>query len=204
MSDYDEWVHFHTTVRLNTVSPITPIESLSKIEDQFLFWAEIEQVSELFQRRMLVLYKMYEMEIQKRVDEHCANFNPAEPSVNYDYMCIRFLSRKLKEIVKQHRALQSLAGLPFLAPEASIAGDAANVDLPQITWSEAHQLLLTGAREKRKIPAIEFSTQAEQAQSAAKQTAQQEGQVEEIVRTVEDVEETEAMNYQHQAQGNEQ
>ncbi|KZV39186.1 hypothetical protein F511_16927 [Dorcoceras hygrometricum] len=133
----------------------------------------------------------------KRVDEHHA------------YMCIWFLSRELKEIVKQHRALRSLAGLYFLAPEASIVGDATNVDLPQITWIEAHKLMITGAtlaqQYKPKILAIEFSTQAEHAQTTAKQPAQQEGQVEEIVRTFEDVKETEAMNSQeHQAQGNEQ
>ncbi|KZV49144.1 hypothetical protein F511_42990 [Dorcoceras hygrometricum] len=86
MSDYDKWVHFRTTVRFNTVSTITSIESLAKIEDQFLFWAETEQVSELFERSMLVLYKLYEMEVQKRVDEHRSNFNPVEPSVNYDYI----------------------------------------------------------------------------------------------------------------------
>ncbi|KZV22821.1 hypothetical protein F511_12965 [Dorcoceras hygrometricum] len=74
MCEYDKWVHFHTVV------------------------------SELFERRMLVLYKLYEMEIKKRVDEHCAKFNLAERSVNYDYMCIRFLNHELKEIVKQHRA----------------------------------------------------------------------------------------------------
>ncbi|KZV40858.1 hypothetical protein F511_21116 [Dorcoceras hygrometricum] len=209
MSEYDNWVHFRTAVRLNNVMTIIPIESLAKIEDQFLFWAETERVSELFERRMLVLSKLYEMEVHKRVDEHCANFNTAEPSVNYDYMCIRFLIHEFKEIVKQHRALRSLAGLSFLVPEASIAGDAANVDLPQITWTEAHNLLLTEAtpaqQKKPKILVIEFSTQAEQAQTAEKQLAQPEWRVEEIVRTVEGVEETSAVNPQeHQAQGNEQ
>ncbi|KZV38904.1 phospholipid-transporting ATPase 1-like [Dorcoceras hygrometricum] len=104
MADYDKWVHFGTAVRLNTVSSF---ESLTKIEEQFLFWAETERVSELFERRSLVLYKLYEMEVQKRVKEHRANFKPAESSVNYDYMCIRFLSRELKEIVKQQRAPNS-------------------------------------------------------------------------------------------------
>ncbi|KZV23650.1 hypothetical protein F511_32923 [Dorcoceras hygrometricum] len=94
MADYDEWVHFRTAVRLNTVSSF---ESLTNIEDQFLFLVETEQVSELFERG-------------------------------------RYL--ELKEIVEQHRALQSLAGLPLLAPEASITGNDANVDLPQITWNE--------------------------------------------------------------------
>ncbi|KZV18755.1 hypothetical protein F511_13028 [Dorcoceras hygrometricum] len=153
MSDYDKWVHFRTAT---------------------------EQVSELLERRMLVLYKLYEMELQKRVDEHNNSFNPAEPSVNYDYMCIRFLRR-----------------------------DDAHVNLPQITWTEARKMLITGAtpaqQDNPKILAIEFSTQSEQAQTTAKQPAQQEGQVEEIVRIVEDVEEIEAMNSQeHQAQGIEQ
>ncbi|KZV47981.1 hypothetical protein F511_31966 [Dorcoceras hygrometricum] len=71
------------------------------------------------------------------------------------------------------------------------------------------QLLLTGATpaqpENPKILSIEFSTQAEHAHTAATQPAQQEGQVEEIVMTVEDVKETEAMDFQeHQAQGKEQ
>ncbi|KZV34205.1 protein disulfide isomerase-like 5-4 [Dorcoceras hygrometricum] len=60
-------------------------------------------------------------------------------------------------------------------------------------------------QEKPKILSIEFSTQSEQAQMAEKQPAQQEGQVEEIVRAVENIDETEAMNSKkHQAQQNEQ
>ncbi|KZV22365.1 hypothetical protein F511_28847 [Dorcoceras hygrometricum] len=97
----------------------------------------------------------------------------------------------------------------FLVPETSVAGDAENVDLSQITWAEKRKLLLSGTtptqQEKPKILAIEFSTHAEHAQRAEKQPAQPEGQVEEIFRTIEDVEETEAMNSQeHQAQGNKQ
>ncbi|KZV45768.1 hypothetical protein F511_39913 [Dorcoceras hygrometricum] len=82
---------------------------------------------------------------------------------------------ELKEIVKQHRALRSIAGLPLLDPEASIAGDAADVDHPQITWSKARQLLITGSTptkpEKPNILALEFSTQAEQEQTTAQQPA---------------------------------
>ncbi|KZV53446.1 hypothetical protein F511_14812 [Dorcoceras hygrometricum] len=44
---------------------------------------------------MLVLYKLYEMQIQKRVDEHRTNFNPAEPSVKYDYSFRRQLDNKI-------------------------------------------------------------------------------------------------------------
>ncbi|KZV31906.1 hypothetical protein F511_24635 [Dorcoceras hygrometricum] len=113
-------------------------------------------------RRSLVLYKLFEMEVQKRVDENRAKFKPAEPSINYDYMCIRFLCRELKEIVKQHRTLRSLAGANSAQPA------------------------------QPKVLALEFSTQEEQKQAAARRSAQQAEQVEEIVRNVETVEEREA------------
>ncbi|KZV46113.1 hypothetical protein F511_12640 [Dorcoceras hygrometricum] len=141
ITDYDEWMHFRTVVRLKNFSSF---EDLTKIEERFLFWAETEQVSELFEHRLLILYKLYEMELQNRVDEHRANFKPAEPYLMYEYMCIRFLSRELKEIQRQHRTLCTLAGLPLLALEASIAEDAANVVLPQVTWCQACKYLLTG------------------------------------------------------------
>ncbi|KZV55155.1 hypothetical protein F511_30345 [Dorcoceras hygrometricum] len=96
MPEYDKLAHFQTEIRLNTVMSMTSIAQLAKIEDQFLLWAEIEFVSDLLDRRMLVLYKIYEMEVRKRVDEHRANFNPVEPSANYDHMCIRFLDSELK------------------------------------------------------------------------------------------------------------
>ncbi|KZV35447.1 hypothetical protein F511_37051 [Dorcoceras hygrometricum] len=74
-------------------------------------------------------------------------------------------------------------------------GDAANIDLPQITWSQAHKLLLPGENTAQsahpKVLALEFSTQAEQEQATLKQQAQQEEQIEEIDQTVENVEDTE-------------
>ncbi|KZV06948.1 hypothetical protein F511_45571 [Dorcoceras hygrometricum] len=54
MSEYDEWVHFRTELRLNTINSMTPIKDLDKIEDEFMSWAETELVSELLKRRMLV------------------------------------------------------------------------------------------------------------------------------------------------------
>ncbi|KZV16643.1 U-box domain-containing protein 43-like [Dorcoceras hygrometricum] len=126
-------VEEHCLLVLNSAWEDVSSKILAKIEDQFMFWAETEWVSKVFERRMLVLYKLYEMEVKKIVDDHRANFNPAEPSVNYDYMCIRFIDRELKEIFKQYRAQRTLAGLPFLVPETSVTGDAANADLPQIT-----------------------------------------------------------------------
>ncbi|KZV55762.1 ABC transporter C family member 14 [Dorcoceras hygrometricum] len=47
--------------------------------------------------------KLYEMELKKKVYEHRSNFDPVEPTANYDHMCIRFLDRELKEMIKQHR-----------------------------------------------------------------------------------------------------
>ncbi|KZV17407.1 putative inactive serine/threonine-protein kinase scy1 [Dorcoceras hygrometricum] len=157
---------------------VSSFENLAKIKENFLFLDETEMVSDLFERRSLVLYKLYEMEVQKRVDEHRANFKPAEPSVNYDYM-------------------------------SSIVGDAANVDLPQITWSEARKFLLMRANPAQlaqpNVLALDFSTQEEQEETAAKQSAQQEEGVEEIVRTTENVEGTVAVNSpEHQANGNKQ
>ncbi|KZV57235.1 hypothetical protein F511_03479 [Dorcoceras hygrometricum] len=104
--------------------------------------------------------------VQKLVDEHLENFKPDVPSVTYDYMCIRFLSRELKQIARQHRDLRVLAGLHIIAPKASFAGDGANIAIPKITLSEDKQ-------------------------AAGKKTAQTDEQFEEIVRTIEDIEEIE-------------
>ncbi|KZV38343.1 hypothetical protein F511_21613 [Dorcoceras hygrometricum] len=122
MSEYDEWARFRTEVRLNKIKWMTPITSLAKIEDEFMPWAETELVSELLKRRMLVQCKLYEMELKKKVDEHRANFDPANPYANYDHMCIRFLDREIKEMIKQYRAQRHIAGLPLLVPEFSVTG----------------------------------------------------------------------------------
>ncbi|KZV55019.1 hypothetical protein F511_34594 [Dorcoceras hygrometricum] len=95
------------------------------------------------------------------------------------------------EIARQCRDLRALAGLPIVAPEASIAGDGANIDIPQITFSEARKILSTRANPARpQIFAFEFSTQAEQEKAVEKQAAQQDEQIEEILRNVENIEET--------------
>ncbi|KZV37852.1 peroxidase [Dorcoceras hygrometricum] len=124
---------------------------------------------------------LYEMEVQKRVDEHLENFNPAEPSVNYDYMCIRFLSKELKEISRQHRDLCVLADLPIVAPEASTTGDDVSIDTLQIILSPTAQ---------SRILALEFSTQAEQEQAAAWKAAHSDEQIKMIDQIVEQVEDT--------------
>ncbi|KZV23629.1 hypothetical protein F511_33501 [Dorcoceras hygrometricum] len=50
MSSFDEWARFRTEVRLNSIKSMTLIDSMAKIEDEFMSWAEIEKVPELLQR----------------------------------------------------------------------------------------------------------------------------------------------------------
>ncbi|KZV58442.1 hypothetical protein F511_29377 [Dorcoceras hygrometricum] len=105
-----------------------------------------------------------------------ANFKLDVPTVNYDYLCIRFLIKELKEIARQHRDKRVLAGLSIVAPEASFVG-------------------VASAQSEQPPPfAIEFSTQDEHEQTKAKESAQQEKQVDgnvEVVNwIVEQIEET--------------
>ncbi|KZV28556.1 RNA-binding protein 39-like [Dorcoceras hygrometricum] len=79
--------------------------------------------------------KLYVMEFKKKVDEHRANFDPAEPSANYDHMCIRVLDCELKEMIKHNRTKRHPAGLPLLVPDSSVAGYATD-DILQLTWYE--------------------------------------------------------------------
>ncbi|KZV20357.1 hypothetical protein F511_16425 [Dorcoceras hygrometricum] len=91
MSSFDEWAHFRTEVRLNTITSMTPITSFVKVEDDNMTSAETERVSELLKRRMLVQCRLYEKDLHDAVDSHRAKFDPTAPYVNYDHMCIRFL-----------------------------------------------------------------------------------------------------------------
>ncbi|KZV58740.1 hypothetical protein F511_18765 [Dorcoceras hygrometricum] len=70
-------------------------------------------------------------------------------------------------ICMELRVLRVLAGLPIVAPEASIAGDASSTDTLQIIMSPSAQ---------PRIPALEFSTQAEQEKAAARKAAQPDEQ----------------------------
>ncbi|KZV55385.1 hypothetical protein F511_03866 [Dorcoceras hygrometricum] len=195
MALFDEWMNFRTVVRLRDVSSF---EDLTKIEDQFLWLDETEQVDELLQRMSMLMYKMYELEVQKLVDEHLENFKLDVPSVNHDYLCIRFLNKELKEIARKHRDQRVLDCLPIVSPEASFAGDVANLAIPHLSFSDVHNGLSTRAASVQsaqpKTFAIDFSTQDEQEQEKAKESAQQGKQVDvnvEVVnRIVEKIEET--------------
>ncbi|KZV48562.1 hypothetical protein F511_25685 [Dorcoceras hygrometricum] len=116
---FDEWTHFRREVRLKGISSF---DHLSQIEEQLLEWGETEKISELFERSSLIIYKLYELEVEKLYNEHLANFKLDGPSVNHDYLCIRRLDKDLKEIATLHRAQLALADLPIMAPEASFAG----------------------------------------------------------------------------------
>ncbi|KZV20685.1 hypothetical protein F511_09662 [Dorcoceras hygrometricum] len=100
MADFDEWIHFRTTVKLRDVSSF---EDLTQIKDKFLLLSETEEVAELMQQRSLLMYKMYETEVQKLFDEHLENFKIDVPSINHDYLCFRSFNKELKEIATQHR-----------------------------------------------------------------------------------------------------
>ncbi|KZV16878.1 hypothetical protein F511_21087 [Dorcoceras hygrometricum] len=91
MTDFDTWMHPRTAVKLRD---IPSFEELTHVEDKFLLLAETK-VSELLQRRMLLVYKLYELKVQELYDEHLANFQLDFPSVNHDYLCIRFLHKEL-------------------------------------------------------------------------------------------------------------
>ncbi|KZV55729.1 hypothetical protein F511_12564 [Dorcoceras hygrometricum] len=119
MDIFDEWTHFCREVRLKDISSF---DHLSQIEEQLLEWGETEKISELFERRSLIMYKLYGLEVEKLYNEHLDYFKLDAPSVNHDYLCIRCLNEELKEIATLHRAQLALAGLPLMAPEASFAG----------------------------------------------------------------------------------
>ncbi|KZV46875.1 hypothetical protein F511_21101 [Dorcoceras hygrometricum] len=119
MSSFDEWERFRTEVRINSIKSMTLIDSMAKIEDEFMSWAETKRVSELLQRRLLVQFRLYEKQLQEVVDKHRAEFDKAAQSANYDHMCIRFLERDFREIIKQYRFQRSQAGLPLLIDEDS-------------------------------------------------------------------------------------
>ncbi|KZV54008.1 hypothetical protein F511_38267 [Dorcoceras hygrometricum] len=68
---FEEWLHFRREVRLRDISSA---ESLVKIEEQLLEWGEKEGISDLFERHSLVMYKIFELELEKLYHEHLANF----------------------------------------------------------------------------------------------------------------------------------
>ncbi|KZV36826.1 hypothetical protein F511_03550 [Dorcoceras hygrometricum] len=158
-------------------------------------WDDVCARMETFDEWMHLRKELYELEVQKSIVEHVANFKTTETSVNHDYMCIRLLSKELREIVGLHRAQRTLAGLPIEAPEASIAGDDAGSNTLQLIWS---------SMEQSQIPALDVSTQKEQELEVNRKLAQPDERIEEIVRTTENVDGIEIDSKQGQVDPDEQ
>ncbi|KZV31318.1 hypothetical protein F511_28115 [Dorcoceras hygrometricum] len=72
--------------------------------------AETKEIKELMQRRSLLLYKSYELEVQNLFDEKLENFTDGVPSARHDFLCLRFLHKALRDITIKHQAQRVLAG----------------------------------------------------------------------------------------------
>ncbi|KZV32088.1 hypothetical protein F511_32980 [Dorcoceras hygrometricum] len=114
--------------------------------------------------------------LHEAVDKHQADFDTAAPSANYDHICIRFLEKELKEIIKQHRSQRFQADLTLLVLESSATGYFYD-DIPLITWTEARIVSKQGTNatapeteeksaqaERQRVLAIENQTQSKLAQ----------------------------------------
>ncbi|KZV46312.1 hypothetical protein F511_21394 [Dorcoceras hygrometricum] len=152
-------------------------DAVSNIMADFDEWTHFRTA-----RRSLLMYKLYETEVQKLFDEHLRNFKINVSYVNHDYLCIRFLNKELREIATQHRAQRMLAGLPIFAPEASFVG----------ATSDQSQTLV-----------FEFSSQADHKQEHARESSQRQEQLEEVVRSVVNIEEPADRTREPQAPKNE-
>ncbi|KZV20558.1 splicing factor 3B subunit 1-like [Dorcoceras hygrometricum] len=67
VTKFDEWRLLRTEVRLDTILSMTPIEELTKIEDDMMKRAEIERVYELMMRRELIYLKLVVELLEKSV-----------------------------------------------------------------------------------------------------------------------------------------
>ncbi|KZV30456.1 hypothetical protein F511_23381 [Dorcoceras hygrometricum] len=130
MTLFDEWARFRTEVRLNSITSMTLINNMAKLEDDFMLWAETKKVSELLQCRLLIQYRLYEEQLQEAVDKHRTEIDKDAPSVNYDHMCIRFLERELKQIMKQHRFQRFQVVLPIMEPAKAKEAEQEMIEKP--------------------------------------------------------------------------
>ncbi|KZV30835.1 hypothetical protein F511_36885 [Dorcoceras hygrometricum] len=114
MAIFEEWVHFRPEVRLKDFSCF---QSMVDIEEQLLEWVETEDITELSERRSLILYKLLEIELEKLYLAHLANFKTNVFSAHRDFECIRRLHQELRVIAAAHRHHRGLVGLPFTTPK---------------------------------------------------------------------------------------
>ncbi|KZV25079.1 hypothetical protein F511_03569 [Dorcoceras hygrometricum] len=123
MTIFEEWLHFHKEVRIKDISSFEP---LVIIEEHLLEWGETEELSDLFERRFLIMYKLFELELEKMYHEHLANFKLDVPSVNHDFLCIRRLHKELRAIATVHRDHRAMEGLPLLNQDTSYLDSASH------------------------------------------------------------------------------
>ncbi|KZV56223.1 epsin-2 [Dorcoceras hygrometricum] len=149
MTIFEEWLHFGKEV---CIKDISSFESLVTIEEQLLEWGETEEVSDLFERRSLIMYKVLELELEKLYHEHLANFKLDVPSVNHVFLCIRRLHKELRMIAAVHRDHLAMVGLPFI-----------NQDISYLEFA-SHQ---------EHSPTLEFSSLADNEQGASQAKSHQ-------------------------------
>ncbi|KZV30049.1 hypothetical protein F511_28140 [Dorcoceras hygrometricum] len=104
-------VHFRKEIRIKDISSF---ESLVKIEEQQLAWGETEEVSELVERRSLILYKLFEMEVEKVYHEHLANFKldaPSDEEVAFlEFASAPPLALEFSSLAEQEQAAEQTGG----------------------------------------------------------------------------------------------
>ncbi|KZV34672.1 putative LRR receptor-like serine/threonine-protein kinase [Dorcoceras hygrometricum] len=119
MADYNKWLHFRTTAKLNDVSSF---EELLRIEENLISLAETEEIKELVQRRSLLSYKLYELEVNKLFNKNLAHFTNNVPSALHDFLRLRSLHKALRDITSKHRDQRALIGLPTTVPQGLMSG----------------------------------------------------------------------------------
>ncbi|KZV35514.1 hypothetical protein F511_34461 [Dorcoceras hygrometricum] len=79
--------------------------------EQLLEWGETGDITELSEHRSFILYKPFELGLEKIYLAHLSNFKMGVTSVNHDVECIRRLHKELRMIAAVPRIeLDSLAG----------------------------------------------------------------------------------------------
>ncbi|KZV38281.1 fatty acid amide hydrolase [Dorcoceras hygrometricum] len=182
---YDQWRRFYTSYWLSNIPSMKIVEEFAKIENKLFSWAETDKVSEMLQRRELIWYKMMELHMREAVAENLKNFYKDKPSANQDIMAIRMLEDELAKTMKSVNLFQARADLPVTYHERSKDRVASLKIIPSLTWEEYKAQL---AQPTQSTP--DKRMDQEQEHQNPEQIA--EGQIEEIARTVKNVEELEA------------
>ncbi|KZV55353.1 UV-stimulated scaffold protein A [Dorcoceras hygrometricum] len=110
---FDQWSRLRTNYRMNKVTSMKLMEEFAKIEDILLSWAETEKVSELFQRRELIWFRMVEKHLCGVIAEHWKEVHKNKPSANRDIMAIRMLEAELANTRKSISLFQEKSDLPI-------------------------------------------------------------------------------------------